>query len=130
MLDALTPLLALGFLIERILEIIFDILAMRTKEAVENDSPEDPTKLENQRRIKNSISFILSIGLGIGFAFTIPLNAFPSVEDQVIGQLITGLAAGAIAPYAHQLLEILRKGQKSLEKPVPSEKSTTQSTTP
>jgi hypothetical protein len=122
----LTPLLGMAFLIERIIEVAFNVLdwlldrvpvpwlSAKKKSTV-------PADQEQFTGLKVGATFIASIILGIYFTtswgiafFNLPNGSGGTVSNSM-NQLFSGVVAGAVAPYAHQVLEGLLNLQKFLE---------------
>ena len=106
LLSLLAPMLAISFLIERLLEAAFDIIEM---------IPRLKAMLLKTPQMKQIISVVVGVILGIIIGAILGVNFFASTGQRVdpnIDKLLTGAIAGAIAPYAHQILELLLKLQK------------------
>ena len=110
LIPVLTPLLAIAFLIERLLEAGFDLLEM---------IPSVGDTLKKSPEIKQVVSVVVGIILGVIIGNMLAITLFSDLGlttvDPATDKLLTGAIAGAIAPYAHQLLELLLKLQKFLE---------------
>jgi hypothetical protein len=115
----IAPVLGISFLIERILESVFNVVELSPNVTAMKRSP-DPAVAARYATIKQVTSMIIAILIGIvtanvlGVAF---LSRFGDVVqvDPAVDRLITGAVAGAISPYAHQILEALLNFQKLLE---------------
>jgi hypothetical protein len=114
----LAPMLGISFLIERILESVFNVVELSPNVTAMKRSP-DPAVAARYATIKQVTSMIIAILIGIvaanllGIGF---ISRFEGVQvDVLVDRLITGAVAGAISPYAHQIIEGLLNFQKLLE---------------
>jgi hypothetical protein len=114
-----TPLLGIAFLIERILESVFNIVELAPNVAAMKRSP-DPAIASQYATMKQISSMIIAILIGIvvanilGIGLLARFGEFVQVESGV-DRAITGAISGALSPYAHQVLEAVLNFQKLLE---------------
>jgi hypothetical protein len=113
------PLLGVSFLIERIIESVFNVVEMFPNVSALKRSS-DPAVAARYSSIKQIASVIIAIILGIVIANMVGLVLISRFGDIIqvdvsTDRLITGAIAGAIAPYAHQVLESLLNFQKLME---------------
>jgi hypothetical protein len=115
-LGVFAPIIAIGLLIERILEAAWSLAEMYP--------PASTSKAQNPEqygKTKQLISIVVSIILGLfisnalGIAFFAGLGLANITIDPIADKTITGAAAGAAAPYVHQIIELLVKTQKLLQ---------------
>jgi hypothetical protein len=113
------PLFGIAFLIERILESIVNVVELSPNVIAMKQST-DPAVAERYAKIKQIATMILAILLGVvvgnmlGVGFILRLDV-PFQVDPAVDRLITGAIAGALAPYAHQVLEAILNFQKLME---------------
>ena len=110
LLSLLAPMLAISFLIERLLEAAFDIIEM---------IPRLKDMLQKTPQMKQIISVVVGVILGIIIGAILGVNFFDHAGlnrvDPNMDKLLTGAIAGALAPYAHQILELTLKLQKYVD---------------
>src|SRR5215510_5055050 len=103
------PLFAISFLIERIIESVFNVVELSPNVTAIKRSP-DPAVAARYATFKQVSSMIIAILIGVvaanmlGVAFLSRFGDAVQV-DPAVDRLITGAVAGAISPYAHQIIE-------------------------
>jgi hypothetical protein len=107
------PILAIGLLIERVLEAAFEVIEMIPGvKKLKTDEPKDYSSF------KLIASNVIAVVLGILITNSLDIAFFSQLNVQGLNadadELISGAIAGAIAPYTHQLIEILLKTQRLL----------------
>jgi hypothetical protein len=113
------PLLGIAFLIERILESIFNVIELSPNITAMKRST-DPPVAARYATIKQISSMIIAILIGVVVANLLGIGLLSRFGDLVqveagVDRAITGAVAGALAPYAHQVLEALLNFQKLME---------------
>ena len=114
-----TPLLGIAFLIERILESVFNVVELAPNVTAMKRST-DPAVATRYATMKQVSSMIIAILIGIvvanmlGIGLLARFGDFAQVQSGV-DRAITGAIAGALSPYAHQVLEAVLNFQKLLE---------------
>lgn len=116
---AFAPLLALSLLVERVLEVAGNVQKILAKKPAEGSAPADTTSktIWESPEWKQIWTLVFGIVFGIILAYLLGVGFFGKFTtlDASIDKLITGAVAGAIAPYAHQIIEALLNLQKFLE---------------
>jgi hypothetical protein len=106
------PILGIGVLIERILEVIWDVAGPYTRSMKE----ENP---EQYRWLKVVGSIVIGMVIGVIVSTALKLTFFDGLVETAIDpgmdRVVTGLIAGASAPYVHQIIELLMNTQKFME---------------
>jgi hypothetical protein len=113
------PLFAIAFLIERVLESVFNVVELSPNVTALKRSA-DPAVAARYATIKQVSSMIIAILIGVVAANVLGIGLLSRFGDVVqveatLDRLITGAVAGAISPYAHQIIEGLLNFQKLLE---------------
>jgi hypothetical protein len=113
------PLLGIAFLIERVLESVFNIVELAPNvNAIKRST--DPAIAARYASMKQIASMIIAILIGMVLANILGIGLLSRFGDIVqvetgADRVITGAVAGAISPYAHQILESLLNFQKLME---------------
>ena len=108
------PILAIGLLIERLLEAGFEVVEMiPAVKKLKTDKAADyaSLKLISSSAVAIVIGLLITNWLDIAFFAQLKI----ATVDPSVDKLLSGAIAGAIAPYTHQLIEILLKTQRLLE---------------
>lgn len=112
------PLLGIAFLIERILESVFNVVELAPNVTAMKRSA-DAAVAARYATMKQISSMIIAILIGIVLANTLGVAFFAGLGaaqiDPILDRAITGAIAGALSPYAHQILEALLNFQKLME---------------
>ena len=110
--DNFETLLILGIFIERVMEIVVDIADSLIPEPMRI---KDGQKTEGYKTTIRIGTLLGSLLAGVIIVQILDLNFFTSIEDADTGQLLSGLIAGVLAPYSHQLFEIVKKSQQRIK---------------
>ncbi|MBI1279855.1 MAG: hypothetical protein GC179_17135 [Anaerolineaceae bacterium] len=112
----LAPLFGIAFLVERVLESAWNIVELMPNI---QKMKIDPATAPNYSRIKQIVSVLAGILIGMFAANVVKLTMFAKIGivglDPSTDALISGAIAGTLAPYAHQILEGLLNLQKLLQ---------------
>jgi hypothetical protein len=110
----LAPLFGIAFLVERILEGVWNIVEMTGSVQKMKADPAG-----NYGRFKQIVSVVVGIIIAVVASSAVKLTMFSRFGitglDANTDALISGAIAGALAPYAHQILEALLNFQKLLQ---------------
>jgi len=119
----LAPLLALAIVISYMVEVIFDGLeaVIDTEMPWEKKEGDSEEALNRKTRYKRFATILVSVLIGVIIAWPIlRFNYLQAVGfdnlSPTIGQIVTGILAAAIAPYTHQILQLLFQIQKLAER--------------
>jgi len=110
------PLFGIAFVVERILESVFNVVENFPQVTAMKNS-EDAAVKKRWSEIKQVLTIIIGFILGIvitnmlGITFFSQLRGIGEINPNT-DMLISGALAGALAPYAHQILEALLNFQK------------------
>jgi hypothetical protein len=113
------PLFGIAFLIERIIESVFNVVELAPNVNAMKRSA-DPAVAARYATIKQITSMIIAILIGIitanmlGIGFISRLGDVVAV-DMTTDRIITGAIAGVLSPWAHQILESMLNFQKLME---------------
>jgi hypothetical protein len=99
-------------LVERILEVVFDLIEQMPAVSRRRDSAHTAEQWASTKRVAATVGGIL-FGIIISSALRI---GFPGLSPDSGGSIVlAGATAGSLSPYAHQLLMMLWNTQKFLE---------------
>jgi len=113
--EAVLPVVALAIAIERVIEVIAKAVDVIVQLKPESDAKHDHNFWHFIRFV---IWLLLAIGLGIAGGFWFDIQALKALNMTVssnwVDNLISGIVAGFIAPYAHQIIQLAFQSHKIL----------------